>query len=363
MLRFPALDTDVVTIEFLDVTANSSFDPFARSTAFMPVGVSEARILGADDLRRSAASGDRSQPCGTGPTLLVNGVEVATRVAARAAELRSLSRVAVQACTEGPVELVAGDNRITAVSDELWSPVSISLTPANATTSSPREVAVKVTAWGRSERRLAVPRRTEPVVVAVHENQNSGWSARAGGQELRRVTVDGWQQGWLLPAGPATEVTLQYGPDRPYRMGLGVGALAVATLGTLAAWPSGRTRAPGRLESRVPGLLWRAGGIGALFLLAGGPVALLLAAVLTAAALRWTKQLGPALPPLAGAGMVGAGLFLAANPWSSSTYAGDAWPTQVLAMLGLAAVATAWIVDGPRPTRFLARRTRRSISR
>ena len=362
ILRFPVLDTDVVEIEFLDVTANSSYDPFARSTAFMPVGASEVRVFGADDLRRSAASGDRSQQCGTGPTLRVNGVEVATRVTARAAELRALSRVAVRACTEGPIELVAGDNRITTVSDELWSPVSISLSPAGASTSPSRDVAVTVTGWGRTERRLHLPQRVEPVLIAVHENQNDGWSARSGGQELRRVTVDGWQQGWLLPAGPATEVALRYGPDRPYRIGLGVGALAVVALGALAVWPSGRTRALVGLGARVPGLLWRAGVIGAVFLLVGGPVGVLLTVALMAAALKWPKQLGTVLPVVAGAGMVGAGLLLAANPWSSSSYAGDAWPTQVLAMLGLAAVGTAWIVDGPRPTRFLARRARRSTS-
>ncbi len=361
ILRFPVLDTDVVKIDFLDVTANSSYDPFARSTAFMPVGASEVRVLGADDLRRAAASGDRSQLCGSGPPLHVNGLEVATRVTARAAELRALSPVAVQACTEESIALVAGDNRITTGSDELWSPVSISLSPADASASPARDVAVTVKSWGRTERSLAVPRRAEPVLIAVHENQNDGWSARSGDQELRRVTVDGWQQGWLLPAGPATEVTLRYGPDRPYRMGLGVGALAVVALGALAAWPSGR-QAPGGIETRVPGLLWRAGGVAAVFLLLGGPVGVLLVAALTAAALRWPKQLEAVLPPLAAAGMVGAGLFLAADPWSSSSYAGDAWPTQVLAMLGLAAVGTAWIVDGPRPTRFLARRARRSTS-
>jgi arabinofuranan 3-O-arabinosyltransferase len=362
MLRFPVLDTDVVTIEFLDVTANSSYDPFARSTAFMPVGVSEMRIFGADDLRRSPASGDRSQPCGSGPTLLVNGVEVATRVSASAAELRTLSRVGVQACTERPVELVAGDNRLTTLADELWSPVSISLSPVGASTPPSGDVAAPVTGWGRTERRLEVPQRAEPVLIAVHENQNDGWSARSGGQELRRVTVDGWQQGWLLPAGPATEVTLQYGPDRLYRIGLAVGALAVAALGALAAWPSRRAQSPGELETRVPALLWRASFVGVVFLLVGGPVGVLLAVALICAALRWPKHLRTGLPLLAGAGMVGAGLLLAANPWSSSSYAGDAWPTQVLAMLGLAAVGAAWTVDGPRPTRFLARRTRRSTN-
>jgi arabinofuranan 3-O-arabinosyltransferase len=359
---FPVLDTDMLTIQFLDVTANSSYDPYTRSTAFMPVGASEVRIFGADDLRRSPASGDRSQACGSGPTLLVNGVEVATRVSASTAELRTLSRVAVQACTERPIELVAGDNRITTRADELWSPVSISLTPAGATTSPPKEVPATVTRWGRTERTLEVPRRVEPVLIAVHENQNDGWSARSGGQELRRVTVDGWQQGWLLPAGPATEVTLRYGPDRPYRMGLGVGALAVVALSALAAWPSRRTRSPGGVQARVLGLLWRASVVSVVFLLVGGPVGLLLAVALTAAALRWPKHLGTGLPLLAGAGMVGAALLLAADPWSSSTYAGDAWSTQVLAMLGLAAVGAAWTVDGPRPTRFLARKARRSTS-
>ena len=34
------------------------------------------------------------------------------------------------------------------------------------------------------------------------------------------VTIDGWQQGFLVPAGAATSVELTYQPDSPYRWSL-----------------------------------------------------------------------------------------------------------------------------------------------
>jgi len=363
-LRFPARETGVVQISFLDVVAISSYDPYQRTTSFLPAGVSELRLLGADDLRRSPATGDRSQECGQGPTLQVNGTEVATRVTATATQLRTLSRVQVHPCPDRPIDLVAGENRLIADANELWSPVEIDLTPVGWLRPAARAVAVTVTDWQRGERRIVVAARAEAALVVVHENQNDGWTARAGERTLRPLTVDGWQQGWVLPAGAATEVTLRYGPDRVYRSGLGIGAVAALALVGLAGAPArNRPREP-TVSGRSIGRLGRGGLVLAVVALVAGPVGLALVGVLLGATLRWPSRARAVLPPLAGGGLGAAGLLLAAQPWASSeTYAGDAWPAQTAAALGVAALAAAWVIDGQRPNRSFARRARRSMSR
>jgi arabinofuranan 3-O-arabinosyltransferase len=60
---------------------------------------------------------------------------------------------------------------------------------------------------------------------------------------LTPVRVDGWKQGWLVPAGRAATVTLTYGPDTAYRAGLGIGVLGVLAAIALA-WRRGVSDAP-----------------------------------------------------------------------------------------------------------------------
>jgi arabinofuranan 3-O-arabinosyltransferase len=44
------------------------------------------------------------------------------------------------------------------------------------------------------------------------EGYNTGWRATAYGRTLTPVRMDGWQQGWKLPPGGDTRVTLSFGP-------------------------------------------------------------------------------------------------------------------------------------------------------
>jgi arabinofuranan 3-O-arabinosyltransferase len=68
-------------------------------------------------------------------------------------------------------------------------------------------------------------------VLALRENTNPGWRATVDGKALRPIVLDGWQQGWVLPAGAATDVLLEFEPDRAYRAGIFVGgALALFVL-------------------------------------------------------------------------------------------------------------------------------------
>jgi len=86
-------------------------------------------------------------------------------------------------------------------------------------------------------------------VLAVAQNYNEGWEAYDGsGQKLTPIRIGGWQQGWVLPAGPEQVVTARFMPDRTYRAGLLLGL--VALLGVLAVAVFFPKRTTGRSTRR-----------------------------------------------------------------------------------------------------------------
>ena len=132
---------------------------------------------------------------------------------------------------------------------------------------------VRIERWGRSER-TAVVAAGDEALLSLPENFNDGWVAEVDGEELTPVRVDGWQQGWILPAGEQVTVELRYRPQTTYDvilpLGLVVsgslllGALVFGLIGLVrplrAPAPSRRRRAvpwppaepPDRIVSAVP---------------------------------------------------------------------------------------------------------------
>jgi arabinofuranan 3-O-arabinosyltransferase len=64
----------------------------------------------------------------------------------------------------------------------------------------------------------------------VKENANTGWVAKVGGRTLDPVTLDGWAQGWRLPAGGPAVVTLTFTPQRTYQAALVAGGVLALLL-------------------------------------------------------------------------------------------------------------------------------------
>ena len=192
--------------------------------------------------------------------------------------------------------------------------------------------------------------RTEPVLLDVHENFNTGWVATAGGQPLSAVRLDGWQQGWLVPRG-VTAVHLNYRPDQVYRLGLvGAGLLLLLLVG-LAVVPA-RRAASGVTGGwcRTASAAGEVVAMVALGVVAGGlwflVVAVVAAVLRRVRAGRWLALLAacgvlvtawPALPTVTAPGAIA-----------------DGWPVRAAtagALLALAAVIAAAVPrsrpDGP----------------
>jgi arabinofuranan 3-O-arabinosyltransferase len=192
---------------------------------------------------------------------------------------------------------------------------------------------------------VTVPDAVTPRVLVVPESINGGWVARASdGTRLVPVAVNGWQQGWVVPAGTGGTITCVFEPNRMYRLGMAGGLALLPLLALLAWWPARRTRDPG-----PPAQPWRLGGraavIGALTagaLIAGGAgVVVFGAALLVLFALRNRRRAGDAARlGLSAGGLILAGAVLCRHPWRSvDGYAGHSAGAQLLALVSVAAVA------------------------
>jgi arabinofuranan 3-O-arabinosyltransferase len=112
--------------------------------------------------------------------------------------------------------------------------------------------AMRVITWRAERRSLRVAAGPESY-LEIHQNANPGWVATLNGRRLAPATLDGWQQGYVLPAGRGGVVTLTYAPDGFYHLLLAAAALGVLLL-LAAALPRRWWRRPGPpATARAPG--------------------------------------------------------------------------------------------------------------
>jgi arabinofuranan 3-O-arabinosyltransferase len=273
--------------------------------------------------------------------------------------LQAQSPLALEFCDAAPrVRIPAGDHRMVARSSAALSIDSVTLmrarTPSD-TGSGVREPA-QTSRWDSEHRAVELGARTQDTLLVIPENTNLGWTATLGGKVLASVTVDGWQQGYVVPAGAPGTVHLDFTPGPDYRNALAVGAGAVLLLILLAVLPAWPARERTRRLPRVPGSVMAvlaafAVTVAALFgtALVGGLVGLAALAVLwvlSQVAGRWA----PAL-----LGGVAAGALLAGGAMLLVDADGTAGGRQVLAVVALSAVVAGALPDAS-PRRLRLRR-------
>ena len=168
--------------------------------------------------------------CGQGPQLQVNGVTMPTKVTGSYADLLEERPVRFTGCSRA--DLAAGDNRVRAAG---WDPFQVANLMIGTLPDPPQAVAGAAVegAWSAAEREVNVTAPKDSF-LAVNENYNAGWRAELDGEELRPIRLDGWKQAWELPAGTSGTVRMEYLPDRPYRLALGLGLAGIALLALLA---------------------------------------------------------------------------------------------------------------------------------
>ncbi|ADB32160.1 coagulation factor 5/8 type domain protein [Kribbella flavida DSM 17836] len=249
-VTFPDRFTRVRTVE-LAFTATTDVVDVDSATGLarrLPVGVAELRILGANDLRRpldlDAVTG---AVCGFGPTVRIDGVPAATKVDATMRDVLQRRPVKYALCQQPSVALQGGRHTVDVVASQDFVPVDAKFTRTDA----PRiatDPAKGVNVWRPNPAALTleVPPVAVPSVLTVAQNFSSGWEAYdSTGRKLVPIRIGGWQQGWLLPAGPEQVVTARFAPDRDYRAGLLVGLWGLVFVAGFAVFSRRRSRHAG----------------------------------------------------------------------------------------------------------------------
>jgi arabinofuranan 3-O-arabinosyltransferase len=323
-----------------------------------PPGLAEVTVLSGG--REVGAPLDEDRPitvaCDVGPIMSIAGLTVRASVTATPAQLRSGAPVQATICegpfpvpneTLNPIPLPEGRQDIVVDPGAAFVVDGVRLrtmpVPAvSATSSAPRAAAT--TAWGAGHREITVTEHDGDQVLVVPESTNSGWHATSSdGAELKPVVVNGWQQGWIAPAGTSGTVRLDYPSDKWYRLGIFGGLFLLIPLMFYAfrrsRSPTGDAPAPWR--SRVLG--W-----GLLFLavtVIAGIGGVLTAAAVAATFLVLRRRFGDdvgakTMVCMAGLGTLLATAMLSKGPWRDTDgYIGHSSLIQLAALIALVAVA------------------------
>ncbi len=348
-VRLKSRVTDSITVSLLDwhdVIDRTAlgFDQLKPPglAEIVPLDARGAPIAAADAAANRART--ISLACGRGPIIGVAGQFVQTSVSTTVGALLDNEPIPARPCS-GPITLPVGQQELlispgpTFIVDgvQLASPLADRL--GSATTAS-----VDTSRWTSDHRDVVVPASDTTRVLVVPESVNPGWSARSGdGERLTPVTVNGWQQGWVLPEGTAGTVTLGFDSNSTYRAGLIGGLALLPLLVALAFLPSRRPRAPGSAARPwQPPAVARGAAVVAVGALVSGIAGAVVAGGLLGLRhlLRARENIWNAtVVATAAVGLILAGAVLSQNPWRSvDGYVGHSAGVQFLALLSVVAV-------------------------
>lgn len=343
--------TDTVKLSILDW--NDVIDRTALGfDQVKPPGLAEVTAL---DARGAAiatpdASHNRTRPialpCGKGPIIGVAGQFIQTSVDTTVGALLDGEPIAAKPCRSEPVVLPAGQQELVISPGPAFVADGVQLAgPLAARMTSAPTVPAQVTRWQADRRDVEVTASDAQRVLVVPESVNRGWTARtSSGTALPSITVNGWQQGWIVPAGTSGTIALDFAMNTPYRIGLFGGLALLPVLLLLALLPVRRRRPP-----FPPSSPWQPGPVaaGAAVLALGFLVSGLAGIAVTGAALgvRYLLRARPLVSDRVTLGVTSAGLTLAGAvlsryPWRSvDGYIGHAWGVQLLALISVAVLA------------------------
>ena len=350
VIHFTPLMTNTLKIAFVGVAARVSLTPSFGVEFPVPVGISQISVPGLVSSVAPPASKEFFVPCGQGPTLQLDGTSVPTAVIGTAGDLLNFKPVQFIGClpTSG-FSLSAGTHNF-AISQgtSAFEVSSVVIKSASAAHAQPAHRSATITQWSADSRAVKIT-RGPATDIAIAQNYNIGWHATLGTTALTPIRIDGWQQGFRVPAGRGGTISIVMSPDTIFRLALLFGAMFLVLLGALALWPARRPEAtpePCPTRDRLSFVAIFVGSMIILFIVAG-PLSLV-ALPLFAVARKWGNRWTAATAFVA---FIVVGIAAALDPATvNSPGAGAFGPTaQVASIVAFAAVLASLGFAGLRP--------------
>jgi arabinofuranan 3-O-arabinosyltransferase len=349
LAHFAPLHTDRVTITFPRITAR--FTTSANGTRVrLPVGVAELDFPALRTLQEIplAPSFKLRIGCRHSPSLFIDGRRLRTRVRTTAGAIVDQASLPLRLCgSPRSVLLATGTHWISSPAGHAFTLTNLRMSPTthHAVGTPPARRTVQILHWGPDSREVRMAAGAA-AYLAVRQNDNSGWEATMDGRRLTPVRLDGWEQGWAVPAGATAVIHLVYGPNHGFQLGLIVGAVLVGLLILLTLVPA-RERRLGVAAVQLPaGPFGRRSGW-AMAALGAVTVALFCWPALPGfVALVVLARLRPGLPAwVAAAALVAAGVVVAVHvvPFPSDHLAAFGIPAEILTGIAFAAVVAAQV--------------------
>jgi arabinofuranan 3-O-arabinosyltransferase len=337
-VRFPPITTDRLDITVTRTAPLTLHNPVVDEDLRLPVGLTEAYVPALDGYRtpQPAATREVSLPCGKGPVVAVDGELYETSAKGTVRDLVERRPVDVTLCRQGradrSLELSAGTHRVEGGDAGPLALTGVTLTRGAVPRAAASGRELRVRDWLGDRREVTVGSGAASYLT-TYENHNDGWKATLNGEELTPLRLDGWQQGWRIPAGAGGTVRLTYEPATTYDAALIGSGAGIAVLVGLVLWRRNAGNPDGPRPVPPPPGPW----LGAVALTLAGVViagwwALLVPALALLAARRHALLVPIALAALAGAGAAAA--FGAGEPAGAGAGA-FGHVAQLLALIGL----------------------------
>ncbi len=230
---------------------------FQRPDEGVRIAVGEVELSGAVVTQPFDSTAATGAICGLGPHVLVDGVVHQSEVRGTLGDIVAGRPLRLAVCdlddtgSTPRIPLASGRHRISAPPTIQFQTVALAGAARHPASSSAART-VHLETW-HGTRRTATFGSGPATVVSMPANANPGWRATFAGKVLTPVRVDGWQQGWVLPAGPGGRLVIDFPPQRWYGP-LIIAGLVPAGLVVVAALLLlvGRRRT-GRNAAPVPG--------------------------------------------------------------------------------------------------------------
>ncbi len=193
-VTFPAVTTDRLAVV---VTGSDAAVADPRGVGWpAPVGVAEVEVPALADLLTRGSASALAAPCGSGPTVSLDGVSYPTSVSGTVADVRAGRSLPVTVCDDFAIESVqlpAGEHRLRTEPSASFVIDTAVLTPDGMSAAPVDTRPVTVQRWDVTDRSVTVGPGAAALLV-VPENFNTGWTATprrgaAAGGAGRRVAA------------------------------------------------------------------------------------------------------------------------------------------------------------------------------